>query len=221
MSVGNPRRLKIAFNTSFRENERDKNSIDAMPNQRYFLYLGRITQFKNVKFIVENFIKFRSENQYREKIHLRIIGDVYGYEKISNADIEYRKSILSLITAEKAHQFISIEPATDNVLGELSGAIALIVASKAEGAPLVLFEAMSVATPVLGANVDGIRDFIAHDITGLLFEPGNELSFKKQLSKFDEIQDLSQTLGMNSLTEYEKKYSNKIFFDNLRELFFE
>lgn len=45
---------------------------------------------------------------------------------------------------------------------------ALVLPSEAEGFGLVLIEAMAAGVPVIGTDVDGIRDVVAHERTGLL-----------------------------------------------------
>lgn len=50
---------------------------------------------------------------------------------------------------------------------------ALVLPSEAEGFGLVLIEAMAAGVPVIGTNVDGIRDVVAHERTGLLVPVAN------------------------------------------------
>jgi glycosyltransferase involved in cell wall biosynthesis len=219
--VGCPKFYKIIHNTNFREVYFRKKSKKNKTNRDYFLYLGRVTPFKNVKFIVENVINYRLGKKNGENICLKLVGDVFGLEKLSFEDINYRNIIIDMIETKGAKSYITLEPAKSNILDELLGAKALILASEAEGAPLVLFEAMSVSTPVLGANVDGIKDFITHGESGLLYTPGDNVSFIAQLENLMDSKDISASYGANSLYLYEKKYSNQIFFNKIRELYLE
>jgi glycosyltransferase involved in cell wall biosynthesis len=66
----------------------------------------------------------------------------------------------------------------NNPLDYLTAFDAFILASRSEGLPRVVLEAMLVKTAVIGSNVVGTSELINHNETGLIFEYGdvNQLS---------------------------------------------
>jgi glycosyltransferase involved in cell wall biosynthesis len=74
------------------------------------------------------------------------------------------------------------------LLGEFSRADALILPSHQETAPMVIQQAMAAGLAVIATKVGGIPYQIQHDVTGLLFEPGN----------IDELSGLIQRLASDS-----------------------
>lgn len=61
----------------------------------------------------------------------------------------------------------------NNALDFLSAFDTFILASKSEGLPRVVLEAMLVNTAVIGSNVTGTTELVNHNSTGLLFEYGD------------------------------------------------
>lgn len=49
-----------------------------------------------------------------------------------------------------------------------------VLPSDVEGMPLALLEAMRAGLVAIGSDASGIRDFITHDVTGVLFPPGDD-----------------------------------------------
>jgi glycosyltransferase involved in cell wall biosynthesis len=67
--------------------------------------------------------------------------------------------------------------------------------SLTEGAPLVLLEAMAAGLPVVGNDVQGIRDAVVHQATGLLTTPGDAASMATQIARLLHEGELARKLA--------------------------
>ena len=58
----------------------------------------------------------------------------------------------------------------------------LVLASRHEGFPTVVGEAMACGTPVVSSNVGGVSELVKRDRTGWLFDPGDDEALTRTLS---------------------------------------
>lgn len=82
-----------------------------------------------------------------------------------------------------------------------------ISASFFEGTSIALVEAMFNNLAIIGTNIDGINNILAHKKTALLFEKGNIHDLKKRIIELVEDKKLIKEFG---------EASKKIFKDNYR-----
>jgi glycosyltransferase involved in cell wall biosynthesis len=66
--------------------------------------------------------------------------------------------------------------------------------------PLKPLEAMAMAKPVIGSDVGGIREFVRHEKTGLLFKPGDADELAEAILKLCDSAAMCKSLG-----EYARK----------------
>ena len=81
-----------------------------------------------------------------------------------------------------------------------------VISSLFEGAPLSLLEAMSNGLPIIGTDVNGINDLIAHGENGLLFEKENIKDLIEKIKELVENKDLSNKLGNAAKRDYLQNY---------------
>lgn len=67
--------------------------------------------------------------------------------------------------------------------------------SLTEGSPLVTLEAMAAGLPVVGNDVQGIRDSVSHEVDGLLTVPGDPASMASQIARLIDDAGLGRTLA--------------------------
>lgn len=82
----------------------------------------------------------------------------------------------------------------NNAMDYLAAFDVFILASRSEGLPRVVLEAMLVNTAVIGSRVVGTEELISHNETGLLFEYGNISQLTQHLSTLWQDHILRQRL---------------------------
>ena len=80
----------------------------------------------------------------------------------------------------------------------LSRCSALVLASRSEGRPNVVLEAMAAGVPVVASDIDGVREMIVHGERGLLFPVGDERQLAAHLRRLMGEPDLARRLAANA-----------------------
>jgi glycosyltransferase involved in cell wall biosynthesis len=81
------------------------------------------------------------------------------------------------------------------LIGEFSRASALVLPSYQETAPMVIQQAMASGLPVVATRVGGIPDLIEHDVSGLLYHPGDLGALASSLGRLDAEAGLAERLA--------------------------
>ena len=76
-----------------------------------------------------------------------------------------------------------------------------------EGLPIGLIEAMATGLPVIGTNVEGIRDVITPNIDGVLVELGDIVSLKEALTRLATDLQWRAALGHTARNNAVERYS--------------
>lgn len=77
----------------------------------------------------------------------------------------------------------------------LAAADVFVLASRSEGAPLSILEAMHSGLPVVASRVGGVPDLVAEGTTGLLVAPGDPAALADALRRMIDDRDLRHRLG--------------------------
>lgn len=174
----------------------------------HFGYVGRLTEFKNLRFLVEIFQTYLSKYPNDK---LLIYGE--GIEKEWILDFIKKNNlgqniVLKGYESDKKKIYVNIDVIINPALGQ--------------GISNVNLEAMCAKTLVIAANVHGNRDLIKHGINGLLFNPFGKTNLLKQLVFYKENTDTIQQMISNAEKEIIQNYdidviANRIynFFNNL------
>lgn len=85
----------------------------------------------------------------------------------------------------------------------------IVLASKRETFGLVLIEAMSVKTAVIGSNSGGVLEIIDDEETGLLFKAENFKSLAKSIEKLIKDKSLLIKIAQNGQVKCNEKFSNE------------
>ncbi len=96
------------------------------------------------------------------------------------------------------------EPA---LIREFARATALILPSHQETAPMVVQQAMAAGLPVIATDVGGIPAQIDHDVTGLLFRPGDDGQLAALLARFASERGLGTRLGAAAKSVAETRFT--------------
>ena len=71
----------------------------------------------------------------------------------------------------------------------------LVLPSTYEGFPISIIEAMATGLPVIGSDIDGIPEIIAHERTGLLVPARDVNALADSIARVADDQDLRSRLG--------------------------
>lgn len=72
-----------------------------------------------------------------------------------------------------------------------------------ENSPLVIHEALEAGVPVITANYGGMKEYIHHEVNGLLFEHRNEKSLAEQMRRFAQNRDFALQLSQKGYLQSE------------------
>ncbi|MCJ0870775.1 glycosyltransferase [Streptomyces sp. AP-93] len=108
---------------------------------------------------------------------------------------------------------------TGDVLGALNGASVFAQASRAEGFPITLLEAMAAGVPVAAFDcAPGVREIVTHGEDGLLARLGNTMELAGQLERLMASRELRDRLG-DAAFHNVQRYSSVEITDRWEELF--
>jgi len=83
----------------------------------------------------------------------------------------------------------------DDVAGVLSDSDLACFPSRWESCPYAVIEAMSAGLPVVGTDVDGIRDLVEHGVTGLLVAPDDPRALAEALDALSHDPEARRRMG--------------------------
>ena len=102
----------------------------------------------------------------------------------------------------------------------LRRARALILPSECyEMFPLVLLEAYSTGTPVIGSKLGALESVIENRITGLHFAAGNPADLRKKVSWASANPEAMSSMGRNATTVFRTKYTAALNYGLLRRVY--
>lgn len=129
------------------------------------LYLGRLKSYKQVDVLIQAFLEVANKIP---KSHLYIAGtgeeDRNLKRLVNRLQLSNHVTFLGRVSEEEKVRlystcWVSVQP------------------SSIEGWGITVIEANNLGTPVIGSKVNGLKDSIKHNVTGVLVPPGNSKRF--------------------------------------------
>lgn len=165
-------------------------------NGTYFGFVGRLTEIKNLNYLLDEFKHFFS----------KFPGDkffIYG-------EGPEQGKINTFIEQHSLENNIILKGYVKDKKKIYSNIDVLINSSFGEGISNVILEAMSTKTLVIASNVEGNKDLIIHKETGLLFNPYKKKALLNQLNYFKKNDDLVQQIIKNAENEIILNYDIEV-----------
>ena len=151
------------------------------------LYLGRIKKYKSIQHLI---LAFKSVKEKVPEAQLMIVG---------NGDyLEPLKILVNDLGLTGEVEFPGFVTSEDKVTRMRKAHVAVLPSLK-EGWGLTNIESNSVGTPVIAADVPGLRDSVKDGETGFLFEHGNIDQLSEQLIRILTDQALQEKLRRGAL----------------------
>ena len=185
-------------------------NINLKGQRIHFLFLGELGDRKGVFDILRGLTKYKED--LRDKIEFRIGGN-------TNED-----KLLKIIREGDLQDFVKFEGwvTGDKKIKLLNWADVYILASKNEGLPIGILEAMSYGCPIISTPVGGIPEVVFPKENGILVTPGSEeeiiLAIKRYASKNSIIKqegEESKKIAENYLPKPVLTHLKKIYFKTI------
>jgi glycosyltransferase involved in cell wall biosynthesis len=155
-------------------------------DQKTFVTAGRLAPEKQFEHVVDAFWRIRDEVP---GWRLRIWGDG---PRADNLAAQVRKLELE--------DRVELPGSTDDLAAEWARTSVAVLASRGEGYPLVLQEAMSAGVPAVSYDCpSGPREIITPDVDGLLVPPGSKAALAAAMLRIANDDDLRTRLGAAAL----------------------
>lgn len=174
------------------------------PSERVILTVGFPVHVKGIDVLIEAFKSLSAEfPEWRLK--------VLGY-------YPRREELERLIAAFPRIEIHKPVPAAE--MPEHIGRCGIFVlASRTEGVPRVLVEAMAAGKPRIGTTVGGIPSVIDHEHDGLLVPPNDAVALADALRRLLKDERLRQALGQNGYTRARRFFTEECYLTRTSELY--
>ena len=109
---------------------------------------------------------------------------------------------------------------TNHVEAELTRMHCLVLPSLiAEGLPMVLIEALASGVPIIGSDVDGIRDVIRHESNGLLVPPDDATALADSLKRLL-TNDLNwMQMQRTGIDDHRERFSDRTMARGIKDVY--
>ncbi|MDM8569334.1 glycosyltransferase family 4 protein, partial [Thiotrichales bacterium HSG1] len=177
------------------------NQFRSKPEIFEILCVGRLVPDKGQLILIRAIAKLIAKGY---KIRLHLIGD--GPDRINlETEVERLKLSEQIIFTGAVNQ--------DQILKFYANSDIFILASFAEGLPVVLMEAMAMEIPCVTTNITGVPELIEHRVNGLLVAPSDIDGLAEAIAELMDKPDFRQQLGIAASqkvkTHYELQQNTK------------
>lgn len=173
--------------------------------------VANLKKIKNHKLLLAAFLELVRE---RQGVKLLLVGQGFDHDP-DNSEPEVRAFIAANGLAKKVI-LTGYRPDVPDLLSLMD---VFCLTSFNEGLPISLIEAMAAGLPVVGTDVDGIREVIVQGENGFLVPLGDPKSLKKALLTLLSDPELRRKFGNESLRTAKKCYSLDNCCGRYQELF--
>ena len=135
----------------------------------------------------DSLIKAAARIANKLDICLNIIG--------SGPELETLKTVARQISNKGLTVNFPGSTAPDSIPEQLSLTDIFVLSSRFEGRPNVILEAMAAGLPVIASDIEGVRELVKHEETGLLFTAGSLDALTEQLDRLCTDSGLRHRLG--------------------------
>lgn len=207
--------ISNGVDTDLFKNKINKNELRkklGFPEDRIiFGTVGNLRKVKNHIFLIKAFHKLVLKNP---SVKLIIVGKGYT-EDIENSEPELR----SYIENNRLEEKVILLGYRSDVQDLLNVMDVYCMTSFKEGLPISMIEAMAVGLPLLGTDVEGIRDVIIPNKNGMLVPANDEEELMKAMSTLANNDLLRKKYGQESISTVEDNYSLKRCIKKYEETF--
>ncbi|MDR1855934.1 MAG: glycosyltransferase [Desulfovibrio sp.] len=169
------------------------------------LCVGRLHEDKDPLTLLRAFERVL---EARGDARLRIVGD--GPEG---------EVVRAWVEGHEAGAAVELVPGTRDVLGHYGRARLLVLASRREGTPNVILEAMACGLPVCATNVGGIPSLVEDGVTGCLSDAGDVGALAGNLLALLDDPSGCERMGLAGRERVLREYSFEVMVRRHEEIF--
>jgi len=107
---------------------------------------------------------------------------------------------------------------TDTVRDRLCHSSLMVLASRCEGIPVALMEAMALYVPVVSTRVRGIPELVEHEKSGLLVEPDNPGQLAEQIQRILNDPQGSRQLALQAYKKVSEEFNIQLEVEKLMRI---
>ncbi|MBX7172163.1 MAG: glycosyltransferase family 4 protein [Pyrinomonadaceae bacterium] len=169
--------------------------------------VGRLVPVKGQHILLKS-VKELIDQKY--KVHLRLVGD--GPD---------RQSLENYVQENRLQSYVTFEGAVnqDRIRALYAKADIFVLASFAEGIPVVLMEAMAMEIPCVTTHITGIPELIRNNIDGILVAPSDETELALAIESLINSPKLRLKIGKAGRKRVIEKYNLEPNTNRLGEVF--
>ncbi|MBP0004390.1 MAG: glycosyltransferase family 1 protein [Cyanobacteria bacterium SBC] len=162
------------------------------PETKLVFYVGRFDPRKGI----ETLVRAIGHSQLRGKADLQLI--VGGGSRSGHKDGDERDRLIALVRDLGMEEFVHFPGRiADGQMAEYyAAADVCVVPSHYEPFGLVAIEAMACGTPIVASAVGGLQYTIAHEETGLLVPPKDDIAFAEAIDRILCNPEFREELGL-------------------------
>lgn len=177
------------------------------------LHVGRFNDFKGQDVLIEAISRLPKD--YRERLHVRLIGSVFAGQDF------YRTHLETLIKELNASKQIEIIPFMDDLSGEYKWADCVVLCSKSkkETFGLTVIEAMAQARPSIVSDIGGLPELVTSGQNGLVVKPNDIWSLRDAIIHYLDYPEEVKAHGLQAYQVYKKRYTVEKYSKNIIRIF--
>lgn len=179
-----------------------------VPNDAFLLTsIGELSVRKNFSVVIDAIHNIDDKN-----IYYVICGEGSQHEQLNKLIDKYNLKDRVILLGSKEHDF-ALELCSASDVG--------IIPSLIEGLGLAGLEHMAAGKPVIGSYVQGIKDYVINNETGILCDPNNAIDFSKAIIELKQNKELYEKLSKNAsekAKEFDYKISNMEMKNHYKDL---
>jgi glycosyltransferase involved in cell wall biosynthesis len=183
-------------------------SVTNIQKEKYFLYMGRISEEKGLKVAIDAIAKIKNNNKLNNWKF--IIAGKGPYEKTLCKYVKSKK-------LEKNIRFVGFyEKGSVEWVHVMSKAsVAVLPSIWYDNSPIAISESMVFKTPVIVSDYGGTKEMIKDGESGFVFKTGESIDLAQKMQIFIDNEELVETLGTCAFKyvmdlNSEEKYYNKL-----------
>jgi len=170
------------------------------------LYVGRLAAVKGLPILLESLAKLVSS--YPD-LELTVVGD--------GSDREMLEDLTDSLSLRSHVKFVGYQSQTE-VRQRLQQTDAFVMASFAEGVPVVLMEAMAAGVPVVATQIAGVSELVEHEVNGYLVPAGDVETLADRVGQLVQSAEMRSRFGTAGRAKVTAEFNIKTEVARLHQL---